>query len=522
MYTYEERIKAVAAYIESGCCANQTIKKLGYPSHEALRGWYREYLANGDLHRDFIRKPLHTEKQKQEAVAHYYANGRNYTKTSRALGYVDRERLRKWVLETLPANEEDCGIGRTVVKCTEEQKHQAVVEFCARGGSAEKIANRYGVSHSNLYFWKKKLFAEGKDDMPSNQEEPTPASIEELQAQNAALRQEIETLKRQQKTLEKGVHQLQLEYDVLEKAGEILKKEEGIDLKLLSNREKAVVINALREKYRLKELLSCLHLSKSSYCYQKNALRGPDRYSGLRMEIRRIFTKVNGCYGYRRIHAALKRCGQVVSEKVIRRIMKEEHLIVPNVKRKRYSSYIGEISPAVENVIQRDFHAERPNVKWLTDITEFHIPAGKVYLSSIIDCFDGLAVAWSIGTSPNAELANSMLDAAIPLLGSGERPVVHSDRGGHYRWPGWIQRMELAQLTRSMSKKGCSPDNSACEGFFGRLKNEMFYGRPWDGISVKQFIDMLDGYLHWYNEERIKLSLGGMSPLEYRQSLRLV
>lgn len=207
---------------------------------------------------------------------------------------------------------------------------------------------------------------------------------------------------------------------------------------------------------------------------------------------------------------------------MIRRIMKEEHLIVPNVKRKRYSSYIGEISPAVENVIQRDFHAERPNVKWLTDITEFHIPAGKVYLSSIIDCFDGLAVAWSIGTSPNAELANSMLDAAIPLLGSGERPVVHSDRGGHYRWPGWIQRMELAQLTRSMSKKGCSPDNSACEGFFGRLKNEMFYGRPWDGISVKQFIDMLDDYLHWYNEERIKLSLGGMSPLEYRQSLRLV
>lgn len=78
-----------------------------------------------------------------------------------------------------------------------------------------------------------------------------------------------------------------------------------------------------------------------------------------------------------------------------------------------------------------------------------------------------MAVTWAIGTSPNARLVNSMLDAAISGLREGERPILHSDRGGHYRWPGWIQRMRAAGLRRSMSAKGCSPDNAACEGFCG-------------------------------------------------------
>jgi|GEM_PF-436995 len=167
-------------------------------------------------------------------------------------------------------------------------------------------------------------------------------------------------------------------------------------------------------------------------------------------------------------------------------------LIVRSIKHRKYSSYIGEISPEVENIVNRNFHAEQPNEKRLTDITEFSIPAGKVYLSPIIDCFDGLAVTWTIGVSPSSELVNSMLDAAIAELSDSERPIIHSDRGGHYRWPGWIDRMDSAGLIRSMSKKGCSPDNSACEGFFGRLKNEMFYNRSWRGVTIEEFIKRLD------------------------------
>ena len=127
--------------------------------------------------------------------------------------------------------------------------------------------------------------------------------------------------------------------------------------------------------------------------------------------------------------------------------------------------------------------------------------------------------AWKISTVPDANLVNSMLDDAIASLKEEEHPLVHTDRGCHYRWPGWISRMEKAGLKRSMSKKGFSPDNSACEGLFGRLKNEMFYNRNWAGVSMNQFIEILNNYLVWYNEKRIKISLGNMSPLEYRQSL---
>jgi transposase InsO family protein len=183
---------------------------------------------------------------------------------------------------------------------------------------------------------------------------------------------------------------------------------------------------------------------------------------------------------------------------------------------------VGEISAAPGNIINRDFQASAPNEKWLTDISEFQIPAGKVYLSPMIDCFDGMVVSWSSGTSPDAELVNTMLDAAIEtVVESDNKPVVHSDRGGHYRWPGWISRVADAKLTRSMSRKACSPDNAACEGFFGRLKTELFYPRDWRSTTIAQFVGALDDYIRWYNEKRIKGSLGYLSPIEYRESLGL-
>jgi len=224
--------------------------------------------------------------------------------------------------------------------------------------------------------------------------------------------------------------------------------------------------------------------------------------------------------GYRRLHASLSDQCVNVSEKVVRRLMKQECLFAATSKRRRYGSYMGEISPAPDNVPNRDFSADAPNEKWLTDISEFQIPAGKVYLSPMIDCFDGMVVSWSIGTRPNADLVNTMLDAAIDkVAASDERPVVHSDRGGHYRWPGWLARIADAKLVRSMSRKGCSPDNTAFEGFFGRLKTEMFFARDWLSTSIEEFAAALDAYIRWYNEVRIKSSLGFRSPAQHRRRL---
>ena len=203
------------------------------------------------------------------------------------------------------------------------------------------------------------------------------------------------------------------------------------------------------------------------------------------------------------------------------RIMAEDGLVVRVKSRRKYNSYQGEILPFVPNAVNRDFHAEKPNEKWLTDIAEFAILAGKVYLSWIVDCFDGMLPYWKVSTTPDAALVNDMLDGATSKLGRAEHPVVHSDRGCHYRWSGRISRMEKAGLERSMSKKGCAPDNSACDGLLGRLKNEMFYNREWTGVSIQKVIDILNEYLVWYNEKRIKISLGNMSLLEYRRSLGL-
>lgn len=286
-------------------------------------------------------------------------------------------------------------------------------------------------------------------------------------------------------------------------------------METLTNKEKAILIDALRPKYKLSQLLSVVNIPKSSYCYHKKQLALPDKYKDVRAKIITIFEENKRRYGYRRIHATLKNVGIILSEKIVRRIMQEENLVSKTIKIKKYNSYHGEITPAVPNILERDFKSSQPNEKWVTDITEFNIPAGKVYLSPMVDCFDGAVVSWMISTSPNAELVNIMLDQAINILPKGAHATIHTDRGAHYRWQGWIERMNDNHFTRSMSKKGCSPDNAACEGYFGRLKNEFFYGESWLNVSIREFIALLNEYLEWYNTKRIKLSLGDTSIIKY-------
>lgn len=171
----------------------------------------------------------------------------------------------------------------------------------------------------------------------------------------------------------------------MKKANELLKKDLGIDLCLLTNREKTLLADALRQTYALAELLARLDLARSSYFYHRAQLRLGDKYAPLRQSVRELFEANRRCYGYRRIHAALTKMHTRVSEKVVQRLMKQERLVVAAVKRRRYNSYQGEVEAAPQNLLNRDFQASAPNKKWLTDITEFQLPAGKVYLSPVID-----------------------------------------------------------------------------------------------------------------------------------------
>ncbi|MEE8732307.1 MAG: IS3 family transposase [Eggerthellaceae bacterium] len=300
-------------------------------------------------------------------------------------------------------------------------------------------------------------------------------------------------------------------------------KAEGWDPASISNRSKCELGERLRRRtgLPLRSITGFLRISKSSYEYHRARL-GRDKYADLRRQVREVFGEGRARWGYRTVRAQLLRRGTRASEKVVRRLMAEQGLrVVYNKRRRRgYSSYEGELSKAPENLVKRDFHADAPDELWVTDITEFGLPCGsKVYLSPVIDCFDGMPVAWSIGTRPTAALANESLLRAVGRMGEGARPVVHSDRGCHYRWPGWISICERHGLVRSMSAKGCSPDNAACEGFFGRLKNEFFYYRDWSGVGAGEFMELLDAEMRRHRDERIKRSLGWRSPAEYRRDL---
>jgi putative transposase len=510
MYTYDERQRAVKLYLKFGKRSGATIRQLGYPTKNSLRNWYQEFLERGDLQVAYVRsKQKYSVEQKNVAIEHYVNYGRCFSATLKALGYPGRGTLTEWVRERYPKTRECVvgKVGRPTVSL--ESKRAAVYELCTREGSAQAVAQRLDVDRVTLYNWKNQLLGR-EAPLPMKRDKHPPAGNERTE------------LERQVESLRRDIRNLQLEHDLLKKANEILKKDLGVSLQFLSNREKTMLVDALRAEYALPELLDRLDLARSSYFYHRSRMRVADKYAEVRRTITDIFESNHRSYGYRRIQASLSRQRIFVSEKVVQRLMKQENLQAARPKRRRYRSYLGEITPAPENIINRDFNATVPNEKWLTDISEFQIPAGKVYLSPMIDCFDGMVVSWSIGPSPDAELVNTMLDAAVEKVTDGDKkPIVHSDRGGHYRWPGWISRIVKANLIRSMSRKACSPDNAACEGFFGRLKTEMFYPRDWRSTTIEQFIQALDSYIRWYNEKRIKLSLGYLSPIEYRESLGL-
>lgn len=464
---------------------------------------------------------MYTSEQKKKALE-LFDKTKSIAEVIRQLGYPSKQAMYTWIANRnkpwrAPNGFRGINTAEHPRHPSAELKFSAIKACFEDGKDVQLVSAQIGYSRASIYTWRKKYLKEGMLGLMNTKDRKRGklASANENPEKDSSSSKEIQQLKDQ-------LYEMQMEIDILKATIDVLKKDPGINLDMLKNSEKTVMIDALRTKYALSDLLHRLSLSRSSYYFQRAILRRHDKYESLKVKITEIHTESRKTYGYRRIKAELDKENIRVSEKVVRRLMRELGLSVQQAHHAKYNSYKGEISPAVENLLNRDFKADKPNKKWLTDITEFGLPEGKVYLSPMIDCFDGLPVAWTIGTSPNAALANIMLEKAIGTLAPGEKPIVHSDRGCHYRWPGWIKRMHAAGLTRSMSKKGCSPDNSACEGFFGHLKNEMFYNRSWNGVSVKQFISILNDYILWYREKRIKLSLGGLSPIEYRKRLGLI
>lgn len=264
-------------------------------------------------------------------------------------------------------------------------------------------------------------------------------------------------------------------------------------------------------------LLDVAGLARSTFFYHQSRLNGPDPRASLKAVIREIFTKNHGRYGHRRIHIELGKQGWRVAKKSVLKLMRSLRLDCKVRSRKRYNSYQGEQGVVAPNLLKRQFEADTPNQKWVTDVTEFSVGDRKLYLSPIMDLFDRQIISYTIGTSPNLELANTSLRGALATLENGQKPLVHSDQGFQYQHTSWRLLLQNAGAIQSMSRKANCYDNAVMENFFGHLKEELFHRVRF--LSIEALETALHEYMHWYNTERISTKLKGLSPVQYRAQL---
>ena len=270
------------------------------------------------------------------------------------------------------------------------------------------------------------------------------------------------------------------------------------------------------KKYNgITETLKALDIPRSSYYYRKKRIDKDMKNKDLVNTIHDIFVKSKNRYGYRRITMALRNeYGWIVNHKRVLRLMKRFEMSPP-IRRAKYKSYKGEIGKVAKNVLKRDFKANQPNKKWVTDVTEFHFPWGKVYLSPIMDLYNDEIIAYDISKYPNFNQITNMLNHALNGMPKKLNLIFHSDQGWQYQMKYYQRILRQYGITQSMSRKGNCLDNAKMEGFFGLLKREMFYGNEFHYHNFNQFKRALINYINWYNKERIKLALK-MSPIEYR------
>jgi Transposase and inactivated derivatives len=184
------------------------------------------------------------------------------------------------------------------------------------------------------------------------------------------------------------------------------------------------------------------------------------------------------------------------------------------VRVKKYRSYKGEVGRIAPNLLQRDFHACQPNVKLVTDVTEFALFGEKRYLSPVMDLYNGEVLGYTISEHPNLKMVTDMLNDVSKRLPQGAMPIVHSDQGWQYQNKIYQNMLREKGLVQSMSRKGNCLDNAAMENFFGLLKSELLYLRKFS--SMAEFVSELKKYIDYYNNDRIKIKLNGMSPVAFR------
>ena len=282
--------------------------------------------------------------------------------------------------------------------------------------------------------------------------------------------------------------------------------------------QKSLVVQKLRHDFSLSLLLSIAQLPRATFYYHLKRMENLDKYQEVKEEIKTIYHENKGRYGYRRITAELHNRGFHLNHKTIQRLMKQLGLIC-RVRAKKYRSYNGEVGKIAPNLLQRDFYAEKPNQKWVTDVTEFSLFGQKLYLSALLDLHSSYLISYTISERPVLSMVTGMLDKAFKNLPNGTGLILHSDQGWQYQNKYYRQMLKQKGIRQSMSRKGNCLDNAVMENFFGLLKSELLYLQQFQ--SMEHFKQELVEYLDYYNNHRIKAKLKGLPPAIYRQQALL-
>lgn len=243
-------------------------------------------------------------------------------------------------------------------------------------------------------------------------------------------------------------------------------------------------------------------------------MKKPDKHEAAKEEIAAIYHENRGRYGYRRITAELRNRNLPLNHKTVQKLMKELGLVC-RVRMKKYRSYKGEVGKIAPNLLNRDFHADRPNQKWVTDVTEFNLFGEKLYLSPILDLCSSDLVSYTISNRPVLSMVTTMLDKAFEKIPDNTNLILHSDQGWQYQHKQYQRMLRNKGIRQSMSRKGNCLDNAVIENFFGLLKSELLYLQ--DFQSIEHFKQELIDYLDYYNNRRIKAKLKGLPPAIHRQ-----
>ena len=265
-------------------------------------------------------------------------------------------------------------------------------------------------------------------------------------------------------------------------------------------------------------LLELKKMARSTFYYHLKNSKKEDKYREDKDMIYTIFHRHKGRYGYRRITLELRNRNRLINHKTVKKLMDELGL-KSEVRKVKYRSYKGAVGKTAPNIIDRDFVADRPYQKLATDVTQMTVGGCKIYLSPILDMCDGEILSYTITEAPNLEMVMSMLNQMYERIELPKGAVLHSDQGWHYQHAAYQNSLKKHNIIQSMSRKGNCLDNAMMENFFGLMKSELLY--PGKYTSAEVFKKDLIEYIEYYNNERIKLRLNGMSPVQYRTQFQM-